>query len=157
MNTTTSTTDQAAVAAAHTRWLFGWERAEGGEPFSFDDEFADLYDFAAVGRFYDDFDPEHRVARRAADYGAIWEPNFRRIRAARHAVDEAAEVLVDGDLAASSLVFIARIELLDATVTDIRTTTSLVWRRGPAGWRIVREHNSTQVLPEGALDERFTR
>jgi ketosteroid isomerase-like protein len=37
-------------------------------------------------------------------------------------------------------------------VTDIRTVTSLVWRRTPDGWRIVREHNSTTVLPPGHLD-----
>ncbi|MGA5358308.1 hypothetical protein [Streptomyces purpurascens] len=36
--------------------------------------------------------------------------------------------------------------------TDIRTTTSLVWRATPDGWRIVREHNSTKVLSAGALD-----
>ena len=32
-------------------------------------------------------------------------------------------------------------------VTGIRTTTSLVWRRGADGWRIVREHYSTNVIP----------
>ncbi|WP_405504821.1 hypothetical protein [Streptomyces purpurascens] len=34
----------------------------------------------------------------------------------------------------------------------MRTTTSLVWRATPDGWRIVREHNSTKVLSAGALD-----
>ncbi|MGW5695336.1 hypothetical protein ACWEWX_31710 [Streptomyces asiaticus] len=55
------------------------------------------------------------------------------------------------DLAASTLTFVARITRPDAT-TDIRTTTSLVWRRTPDGRRIVREHNSAKVLPAGKLD-----
>lgn len=37
-------------------------------------------------------------------------------------------------------------------VTGIRTTTSLVWRRGADGWRIVREHYSTTVIPVDQLE-----
>ncbi len=70
---------------------------------------------------------------------------------ARHAVDDGPHVVAGQDLAASTLTFVARITTPD-DVTDIRTTTSLVWRRTPDGWRIVREHNSTKLLPAGELD-----
>lgn len=149
--------DRDSIADLHTRWLFGWERDPAAAPFEFREVFAEFYDFdGAGGRFYDDFDSEHRVADTPDGYGAIWQPNFRRVLRARHAVHSPADVLLgSGDLAASSLVFLARIELLDGTVSDIRTTTSLVWRRTRSGWRIAREHNSTVVLPAGALDDRF--
>jgi ketosteroid isomerase-like protein len=149
--------DRDAIAELHTRWLFGWDREPSAPPFEFRRTFADFYDFdGAGGRFYDDFDPEHRVADSPDGYGAIWQPTFRQVRRARHEVDSPADVLLgSGDLAASSLVFLARIEGLDGTLTDIRTTTSLVWRYSARGWRIAREHNSTVVLPGGALDDRF--
>jgi ketosteroid isomerase-like protein len=73
---------------------------------------------------------------------------------AHHAVDDGPHVIADLGLAASTLAFVARITVPDAT-TDIRTTSSLVWRRTPDGWRIVREHNSTKVLPAGTLDRRL--
>ncbi|CAM5730399.1 hypothetical protein SALBM217S_04029 [Streptomyces griseoloalbus] len=46
----------------------------------------------------------------------------------------APDVVAGHDMAASTLIFVARVTLPDAT-TDIRTTTSLVWRRTRDGWR----------------------
>ncbi|MCG8923064.1 nuclear transport factor 2 family protein [Lentzea sp. CC55] len=147
--------DERVIADLHERWVFGWDRREGDEPFDFRRVFGEFYDFGAPDvRLYDDFDPEHRVATSAAAYGEIWTPAFQGMTSAHHAVDDGPHVLVSGDLAASTLRFAARIATPDA-VTDIRTTTSLVWRRTPDGWRIVREHNSTQTLPAGELDGRF--
>ncbi|HUQ55585.1 nuclear transport factor 2 family protein [Lentzea sp.] len=143
------------IADLHERWVFGWDRREGDEPFGFRRVFGEFYDFGSADlRLYDDFDPEHRVATTAAGYGSIWEPAFRGMLSAHHAVDDGPHALADGDLAASTLRFVARIVTPEA-VTDIRTTTSLVWRRTADGWRIVREHNSTEVLPKGELDGRF--
>ncbi len=146
------TSEEQVIADLHHRWVFGWERNEGDPPFDFRRTFGGFYDFGSTDvRLYDDFDPAQRVAGTAAEYGSIWEPGFRRMTTAHHAVDDGPHVVTDHDLAASTLVFVARITTPDA-VTDIRTTTSLVWRRTPAGWRIVREHNSTRVLPAGELD-----
>lgn len=92
------------------------------------------------------------MATSAAAYGAIWEPNFRDMLSAHHAVDDGPHVIAGDDLAASTLRFVARIATPE-DVTDIRTTTSLVWRRTPDGWRIVREHNSTKILPAGSFGD----
>jgi ketosteroid isomerase-like protein len=144
--------DERIISDLHTRWLFGWERNEGDTPFDFRRVFGELYDDASDDvRLYDDFDPGKRVATTPAQYGAIWEPNFHRMRYAHHAVDDGPHVIAGRDLSASNLTFVARIATADA-VTDIRTVTSLVWRRTPDGWRIVREHNTTTVLPPGHLD-----
>jgi ketosteroid isomerase-like protein len=147
--------DEQVIADLHSRWMFGWERNEGDAPFDFRRTFDEFYDFSSADvRLYDDFDPEQRVAKTAAGYGSIWEPNFHKMVSAHHAVDDGPHVIADHDLAASTLTFVARITMPDVT-TDIRTTTSLVWRRTPDGWRIVREHNSTTVLPTGNLDGRL--
>ena len=147
--------DEQVIADKHVRWVFGWDRRAGDAPFGFRRVFGEFYDFGSADlRLYDDFDPEHRVATTAAAYGEIWEPAFREMVSAHHAVDDGPHVLAADDLAASTLRFLARIVTPEA-VTDIRTTTSLVWRATADGWRIVREHNSTEVLPAGTLDGRF--
>ncbi|WP_410585973.1 YybH family protein [Amycolatopsis sp. lyj-23] len=134
------------IADLHRRWVFGWERTEGDPPFDFRRTFGEFYDFGSADvRLYDDFDPQQRVASSAAGYGEIWEPAFRKLVSVQHVVDDGPHVVTGGELAASTLRFVARITTPDA-VTDIRTTTSLVWRRTPAGWRIIREHNSSRVL-----------
>ncbi|KOV78064.1 nuclear transport factor 2 family protein [Nocardia sp. NRRL S-836] len=147
--------EEQVIAERHERWVSGWDRRDGDAPFDFERVFGELYDFGSPDvRLYDDFDPEHRVATSAAGYGSIWEPAFRGMLSAHHAVDDGPHVIAGAGLAASTLRFVARIVTPDA-VTDIRTTSSLVWRRTPDGWRIVREHNSTEVLPAGELDGRF--
>ncbi|EOD66682.1 hypothetical protein H480_20319 [Amycolatopsis vancoresmycina DSM 44592] len=137
------------IADLHRRWVFGWERAEGDPPFDFRRTFGEFYDFGSPHvRLYDDFDPEQRVATTAAGYGEIWAPAFGAMISAEHVVDDGPHVVAGRDLAASTLRFAARITT-PGGVTDIRTTTSLVWHRTPAGWRIVREHNSSKVLAAG--------
>ncbi|TDQ52987.1 YybH family protein [Actinorugispora endophytica] len=136
-----------AVADLHTDWVFGWDVEEDGPPFVFRERAGRFYDWETDdAALYDDFDPGHRIARGPAEYGDIWQPAFRRMRSARHGVADGPRVVVDGSLAASTLVFVARLEMLDGTVTGVRTNSSLVWRRRPDGWRIVREHNSSVVL-----------
>jgi ketosteroid isomerase-like protein len=88
------------------------------------------------------------VARNAAAYAAIWEPILNTVRSTRHVVsDEPAVLPASGDLTASTLEFAAWIEGGDAEVTAIRTRSDLVWRCWSGQWRIVREHNSTRVVP----------
>ncbi len=147
--------DIEVIADQHRRWVFGWERDPGQEPFHFPRIFGDFYDFAGADvRLYDDFDPQHRVATSAAEYGEIFTPAFNEMLYAHHVIENGPHVVAGSEVSASTLVFLARIAT-EAAVTDIRTTSSLVWRRTAPGWRIVREHNSTQVLPAGALDDRL--
>jgi len=94
------------------------------------------------------------VATTAVAYGSIWELVFREVVSAHHVVDDGPHVVSGGDAAASTLRFEARIGMLGG-VTDIRATTLLVWRRTRDGWRIVRQHNSTEVLSPGERDGRF--
>jgi hypothetical protein len=79
---------------------------------------------------YDDFDPQRRVVRSPAAYGAIWEQPFSALQSAEHRVVSGPSVLVSGDLATATLEFAARLTGGDGKVTGIRTFSSLVWRRG---------------------------
>ncbi|WP_218008364.1 hypothetical protein, partial [Hydrogenophaga intermedia] len=40
----------------------------------------------------------------------------------------------------------------NSTVIGIRTLSSLTWRCSEEGWKIVREHNSSQRLARDAVD-----
>ena len=141
---------EQGVGALHRRWILeGWERAPGDGRFSFREKLGHFYDWESPDVvLYDDFDPQHRVARSAAAYGAIWEPIFNTVRSARHVVsDEPAVLAGSGDLTASTMEFAALIEAGDGTVTPIRTRSDLVWRCREGRWLIVREHNSTRTVP----------
>lgn len=142
------------VAALHREWILkGWEWQAGNGPFNFQNKLGNYYDWTIGGvLLYDDFDPQHRLVRSAAEYGAIWEPNFSALRTARHRVTLEPTVLVSGDLATSTLQFAARLERQDGQVTGIRTLSSLVWRATDKGWKIVREHNSSVVVPAGQVE-----
>ena len=142
------------VAALHREWiLVGWERKPGDGPLDFRRKLGKYYDFTDPDvLLYDDFDPQHRVVRSAAAYGAIWEPAFSALRSARHRVSIEPAVLVDDALATSTLQFEARLESEAGKVTGIRTLSSLVWHATEAGWKIVREHNSTVVVPVGEVE-----
>jgi len=143
-------TDKSEINRLHSDWVFGWERSDGDGPFSFGETFAQYYDWDSTDvLLYDDFDPQHRVAASALGYGAIWEPIFNTVRNANHVIADGPHAVLSADLAASSLVFLARIEPLTGDISLIRTTTALVWRRTTDGWRIIREHNSTVLLSEG--------
>ncbi len=128
--------------------LQGWQHEPGDPQFSFRTKLGRFYDWEAQdGLFFDDFDPQRRAVRSVAEYGGIWEPIFRANRSALHAISDAPTVLIGGDLAASSLEFTARIETLKGKVTGIRTRSDMVWRCRPSGWKIVREHNSSKIVP----------
>lgn len=143
-------TGEQGASALHRRWILeGWERAPGDGRFSFREKLGRYYDWESPDVvLYDDFDPQHRVARSAAAYGAIWEPIFNTVRSARHVVSDGPAVLPSSSgLTASTMEFAAVIEGGNGDVTAIRTRSDLVWRCSGEGWRIVREHNSTRVVP----------
>lgn len=134
----------------HRAWILqGWEYHPGDPQFGFREKLGRFYDWSASDVvLFDDFDPQRRVARTAAAYGAIWEPIFRGNRSARHTVSDGPDVATGtGDLAASSLEFTALIEPTDGKPVGIRTRSDLVWRCRPAGWKIMREHNSSKIIP----------
>ena len=148
------TADDGSVEALHRDWiLVGWEKREGDPPFVFSDKLGRFYDWTADDvLLYDDFDPKHRAVRSAAEYGAIWEPLFDANRSVHHRIVDGPSVAYGADLAASNLTFAARITRGDGSAVGIRTFTLLVWRCTADGWKIVREHNSTVVLPDGDVD-----
>lgn len=137
------------IAALHREWiLVGWEKKDGDGPFDFSARFGKFYDFASPDVvFYDDFDPQYRVARSAMGYGDIWTRPFTQLRSAHHAVTDGPDVIAGPDLATSTLEFVAALTAADGKVTGIRTRSTLVWRCSDSAWRIVREHNSSRVVP----------
>jgi ketosteroid isomerase-like protein len=137
------------IAALHREWiLVGWEKKEGDGPFDFRAKFGKFYDFASPDVvFYDDFDPQYRVARSAMGYGDIWTQPFTQLRSAHHGVIDGPDVIAGAVLATSTLEFAAALTAADGKVTGIRTRSTLVWRCSESGWRIVREHNSSRVVP----------
>ena len=144
----------------HRTWILdGWEYHPGEPAFSFRAKLARFYDWGARDALlFDDFDPQRRAVRSVAAYAAIWQPIFRANRSAYHAVSDAPSVaLGDGNLAASSLEFTARIETLAGKVTGIATRSDIVWRCGPAGWKIIREHNSSTTIPVAVAERVLAR
>jgi ketosteroid isomerase-like protein len=132
----------------HRQWILeGWERRESDRRFVFADKLGRFYSNGSDLHLYDDYDPQHRVARTAADYGGFWEGPFNNLRSARHAVTDGPDVLVGSELAATTLEFVARLESANGKVNSIRARSSLVWRREEDGWRIVREQNSVREVP----------
>lgn len=151
---------EGSPADLHRAWILkGWEHHPGDPPFSFREKLGRFYDWSASDvMLFDDFDPERRVARSAAAYGAIWEPIFRGNRSARHTVTDGPDVAPgSGDLTASSLEFTALIEPRDGKPVGIRTRSDLVWRCGAQGWKIVREHNSSKVIPATDAERTLAR
>ncbi|WP_068799556.1 hypothetical protein [Pseudonocardia sp. HH130630-07] len=141
----------ATVARLHREWIFRWDREEGDPVFDFDAVFSDLYDTDGDDVIlFDDADPQRRVLRSAHEFGRVFGPVFTALRRAEHAVEEAPSVLVSGSLAASRLVFIARLTHADGSRTGMRAFSSQVWRAGADGrWRIVRDQTAVGHLDLG--------
>ncbi|MDA0564993.1 hypothetical protein LG943_11770 [Streptomonospora sp. S1-112] len=141
------------VAALHRAWVFLWDRAEGDPAFDFAGVFGDYYDFDGEDVIlFDDADSQRRVFRDAAAFGRAFTPVFSALRRAEHAVEEGPEVIASGRLAASRLVFVARLTAADGAVTALRALNSQVWRLGADyRWRIVRDQTAVRpITPEEA-------
>lgn len=149
----------ASVTALHREWiLVGWEKQAGDPPFDFKARLGKYYDWSATDMLlYDDFDPQYRVAKDPAEYGAIWTPPFTALKSARHAVIDGPDIVAGDGMVASTLEFAARLEEADGKVTGIRTRSSLVWRCSADGWKIVREHNSSRVIRNAEIDAILAR
>lgn len=149
-----ATEGAASVPARHNEWiLVGWEKHPGDGPFDFRAKLGDYYHWdTAEGVFYDDFDPDYRVARSPGEYGSFWVAPFTAMKSARHRVIDGPEAIVAADLATSTLEFAAALEAADGTIVGIRTRSSLVWQCTPEGWKIVREHNSSRRVSRAEID-----
>ncbi len=72
----------------HETWILdGWERAPGDPDFVFAEKLARYYDLEDPGVFYDDPAPDGKTARRAIDYGAMWEGPFNNMHSARIVIE----------------------------------------------------------------------
>jgi ketosteroid isomerase-like protein len=148
--------DSSAVAERHREWILNWDRKTAGEHWDFDEKFGRFYDYKANDMLlYDDFDPQYRVARSPREYSAIWSPSFKTLRTAHHIVLGEPEAIVGESLATSTLEFGARLEAADGSIIGIRTRSTLVWRCTNAGWRIVREHNSSRRITAEETQQLF--
>lgn len=152
------TRGQGSVERLASDWiLVGWEKKAGDPALDFRQKFARYYEWSKAGDriFYDDFDPNKRVVRDPDAYGAIWAPTFTSLRSARHALSIAPSAIYGHGLAVSTLEFVALIEDGGGKMTPIRTLSTLTWRCGRDGWRIIREHNSSTVVPEQSIASYF--
>jgi ketosteroid isomerase-like protein len=143
------------VKQRHHDWIMTWDKQPGDAAFALRAKFGTFYDWGGQDvHLYDDFDPQRRVARSAQTYGTFWAPPFTDLRSARHAVLNGPDIVTGtGDLAASTLEFVARLEAADGKIVGIRTRSSLVWRCHADGWRIVREHNSSLPISSAETDQ----
>lgn len=78
---------------------------------------------------------------------------------AEHAIEVEPTAVASGHLATSKTISLARSTTPDGTVSGIRTDSTLVVRssrhRGRRGWRIIREHNSSQPLRVDEVNHLF--
>ncbi len=137
----------------HRQWILeGWERLDGDGHFVFAEKLGRFYSRGNDLHLYDSFDPQHRVARTAAEYASYWEGPFNSFRSARHAVTDGPAVLIEAGLAATTLEFVARLESADGKVISNRARSAMVWRCEQGRWRIVREQNAVREVPHAEVE-----
>lgn len=151
-----ASTDAETVRRQHLDWIFAFDRDRGAGYWDLRAELGRFYDWDVETRLYDDVDPEHRTARSAEEYRAIWEPAFNGVEFGEHRIAEGPDVRVSGDMATSWLVFIAYLEVSDGTVVRVRSNNFLEWERFPDGWKIVRDHTSSQHISEEEIEPLLT-
>lgn len=141
------------VAGLQRRWILeGWEK-QAGERFVFADKVGHFYDWESQSAaYYDTFDPQLRLARSPAEWSDAFEAPFDAMHSALHAVTDEPQVLVDGELAAATFEFCARLQAADGKVTSTICRTSHVWALRNGEWRIVREHTSCRLVPQDELE-----
>jgi|GEM_PF-688088 len=144
----------ASPGELHREWIMvGWEKRRGDPPFDFRLRLGHLYHWDSSDvRLYDNFDPQHRVARSANEWASIWTEPFTALRAARHSVMDGPDVIDGGLLSASTLEFAARLDTAEGEIIGNRARSSLVWQCTSDGWKIVREHTSVRLVPREEID-----
>jgi ketosteroid isomerase-like protein len=141
-------TDVETIRRQHIEWIFHFDREHGAGHWDLEAELGRFYDWETETRLYDDMDPEHRTARSAQEYRSIWEPTFNTLQFAEHRIAEGPDVRVSVDMATSWLVFIAALVTADGARVRLRSNNFLEWQRFADGWKIVRDHTSSQHISE---------
>lgn len=125
------------------QWVeMGW-RHTPQEPFTFRGRLEQFYDWSGDDtQFFDDFDQERRVNHHVADYAAIWDGRIPSMKRLTNTIVGEPQTLVSGDMAVMSVQFVTAYTAADGAADTAHTLSSLVWRRSPGGWLIIREHGS---------------
>ncbi len=147
-NTAATASDEQTVASLQVDWIMGWDKVADQALPPFDEVFGRFYDFDAPVILFDDADSQRRVFRSVRAYADAFWPGFSSLKSAEHSIEAEPEVLVDGNLAATTMVFLAILTQEDGTVVANRCLNSQVWRRGKdQQWRIVRDHTGVEGIP----------
>ncbi|MBC9177134.1 YybH family protein [Pseudoroseomonas ludipueritiae] len=135
--------DVRALNDLAREWVeIGW-RHTSQEPFDFRGRLARFYDWSSEDtQFFDDFDTKRRVNTDVAQYAAIWDERIPSMQCLTNVTVDEPRTLVSGDLAVMSVQFVTSYTTADGVADQALTLSSLVWRRSPDGWRIIREHGS---------------
>ena len=153
LSTNCPTTGKNSVAELHRDWLMiGWERDAGDPAFNFKQDLGKYYDFNRKDlNLFDDFDPELKVRHTAEDYGKVWYglvPNFKSVH---HKVTEGPNVIAAGPSYSHSVMeFVFEVTPNKGDVVHLVSRTSILWRCGPDGWKIFKEHNSARPTTAAA-------
>ncbi|MGT2509485.1 nuclear transport factor 2 family protein [Cupriavidus basilensis] len=141
--------DVQTLNALAQQWVeVGW-RHSPEEAFDFRRRLQRFYDWSPNGtQFFDDFDPERRISTEAARYAAIWDERIPSMQRLSNVIVGSPSTLVSGDLAVMSVQFVTSYTTAEGVSGKAHTLSSLVWRRSPEGWRIVREHGSGLTIHE---------
>lgn len=140
--------EEEQVASLQVDWIMGWDKAPDQTLAPFGKVFNRFYDFDAPVILFDDFDPQRRVFRTVQAYADAFWPTFSQMRSAEHMIETAPEVIVDGDLAATTMVFLVILSQADGATLANRCTNSQIWRRGTGRqWRIARDHTGVEAIP----------
>lgn len=144
--------DRRAISKLTQEWLTqGWRHLAEDPAFDFKTRLGRFYDWTAKDVYlFDDFDPQKRIARSPADYGAVWNAALPALKTFSNRVIGEPDIQVAGDLAVETVIYEITFELGDGKVRQNRILDTVVWRRGAAGWKIIREQGSgllSKVLP----------
>ena len=135
-------TDKAVIRSLINDWLIvGWRHLPTDPPFSFAARLSKYYDWSAKDLYlFDDFDEQKRVARSPAEYGAIWDAALPSMKLLSNKV-LGQDILVSGNLAVDTVNYEITIDT-GSGPSKRSTLDTVVLRRGPQGWKIIREQGA---------------
>jgi hypothetical protein len=138
-----------SVSALHRDWLMiGWERDAGDPEFDFRKDLGRNYDFTRNDlSLFDDFDPKLQVRTTADDYGSIWYQFVPTFKSVHHKITEHPQPIAVGHgYSHSVLEFVFEVTPKKGDVMYLISRSSILWRCGPDGWKIYKEHNSAKPI-----------
>jgi ketosteroid isomerase-like protein len=142
-------TGKDGVADLHRDWLMiGWERNDGDPDFNFRTDLGRYYDFTRKDlSLFDDFDPKLQARNTADSYGSIWYQFVPTFKSVHHKIiEEPSPIAVGPGYSHSILEFVFEVTPKKGDVMYLVSRSSILWRCGPDGWKIYREHNSARPI-----------